>query len=74
MESILLVVILFIFAWAFVYGGIKTFARNWLVAGLLVLFAFPLWVLWAFVEVFTGPATMYPLPVPVANRQSIDDL
>jgi hypothetical protein len=35
-------------------GAIKTFQRNWIAALLLLIFLFPIWALWALVEVFTG--------------------
>lgn len=39
---------------ALLKGAIKTFQRNWIAALLLLIFLFPIWALWAFVEVFTG--------------------
>lgn len=74
MDVFILFVILFVAAWAFVTGGFKTFQRNWLVALLLMLFAFPAWAVWAFIEVFTGPVTPWPLPVHVTDNRNIDDL
>lgn len=35
-------------------GAIKTFRRNWIAALLLLIFLFPIWVVWAFFEIFTG--------------------
>lgn len=37
-----------------IVGGIKTFQRNWLAALLLLILLFPIWIIWAFVELFTG--------------------
>jgi hypothetical protein len=37
-----------------VMGAIKTFQRNWIAALLLIIFLFPIWVIWALIEVFTG--------------------
>ena len=33
-------------------GVIQTFRRNWIVALVLIVFLFPAWVIWAFVEIF----------------------
>jgi hypothetical protein len=35
-------------------GAIKTFRRNWIAALLLIIFIFPIWLIWAFIEIFTG--------------------
>ena len=35
-------------------GAVKTFQRNWVLALILLLVLTPIWVIWAFVEVFTG--------------------
>lgn len=42
-------------------GAIKTFQRNWIAALLLLLFLFPIWVIWAIVEMFTGPIEPAPI-------------
>ena len=39
---------------ALISGAVKTFRRNWLAALLLLIFIFPVWVIWAFIEMFTG--------------------
>ena len=33
-------------------GAIQPFRRNWLVAVLLIIFLFPIWFIWAVIEVF----------------------
>jgi hypothetical protein len=33
-------------------GVIQTFRRNWILALVLLLFLFPAWMIWAFVEIF----------------------
>ena len=46
-------------------GAIKTFQRNWIAALLLLIFLFPIWVLWAIGELFTGEiskSTLQPSP------------
>jgi hypothetical protein len=35
-------------------GAIKTFRRSPVVAILMLIFLGPLWMLWAFIEIFTG--------------------
>jgi hypothetical protein len=37
------------------YGGVKTFQRNWILALILLIFLTGIWILWALVECFTGP-------------------
>ena len=39
---------------ALIGGAVKTFRRNWIAALLLLIFVFPIWAIWAFIEVFTG--------------------
>jgi len=36
-------------------GVVRTFQRNWLAALLLLIFLFPLYMIWAFVELFLSP-------------------
>lgn len=38
---------------AVIYGGIKTFKRNWILALALFLLVTPIWAGWAIVECFT---------------------
>ena len=56
METILIIavigIVLFI---ALIKGVIKTFKRQPIVAILLILFLFPIYLIWAFVELFTDP-------------------
>jgi len=35
-------------------GAVKTFQRNWILALILLLILTPIWMIWAFVEMFTG--------------------
>lgn len=46
-------------------GGIRTFKRNWLLALLTFLFLAPIWLAWAFVELFIDP------PKPKIGQQAI---
>ena len=48
---VLLVIAFLVFL---IKGMIKTFKRNALVAILCVIFLFPIWLIWSFVELFTG--------------------
>lgn len=44
-------------------GGIQTFQRNWVVAILLLIFLFPIWVGWALVEIFLPKPVKQPIMV-----------
>jgi len=35
-------------------GAVKTFQRNWGAALILLIILFPVWLVWAFIEIFTG--------------------
>ena len=49
------VLLLFIAFLVFLIKGmIKTFKRQPIVAILCVIFLFPIWLIWSFVELFTG--------------------
>lgn len=37
---------------ALIKGVVRTFQRNWIAALLLLIFLFPLYIIWAFVEIF----------------------
>lgn len=39
---------------ALIKGAIKTFKRNWILALILMLVITPIWLIWAFFEMFTG--------------------
>lgn len=56
MESALSLILIFVIFFAFGYGTVKAFQRNWLAALLLLLFFLPGLIVWAFVECFLGPA------------------
>ena len=68
----ILIILLIIAAIA---GAAKTFQRNWVAALLLLIFLFPVWVIWAFFEIFTGdiapalPVQPAPHPQYVAAPQ-----
>ena len=51
---ILVLLLLVAFVIFLIKGMIKTFKRNALVAILCVIFLFPIWLIWSFVELFTG--------------------
>ena len=56
MEGILLFILIAIGLVALLAKGvIKTFKRQPVVAILCIIFLFPAYLLWAFVELFTGP-------------------
>ena len=52
--DIVLFIGVFFFIGMLIGGMIKTYKRNWVLALALMLLVFPLWVLWAFCELFTG--------------------
>jgi hypothetical protein len=43
-----------VFALLFLAGGIKTFQRNLVGAVLCLVLLFPIWVIWAIFEIFSG--------------------
>ena len=56
METIIIVVLVAIgLVFLMFKGVVKTFRRQPIVAVLLILFLFPVWLIWAFVEMFTNP-------------------
>jgi len=52
-------------------GAIKTFQRNWIAALILLILLTPIWVIWAFIELFTGEIVA-PSAQPNANTQSVN--
>lgn len=70
----LVTAILILLLIALIYGGYKTLQRNVPAAILCAVFAFPLWVIWAFLELFTGPVKQYVLPVETDKTYDIDYL
>ncbi len=52
--EIIAIIVFLVILLALIGGAIKTFRRNWIAALLLLLFLFPIWVIWAFIEMFTG--------------------
>ena len=53
--AIIGVVIVLAIIIALIRGAVKTFQRNWILALILLILVFPIWLIWAFFEVFTGP-------------------
>jgi hypothetical protein len=51
----LAVFIFVVFVILCIKGAIKTFKRAPIVAILMLIFLGPLWMVWAFIEIFTGP-------------------
>lgn len=56
-ESTILIVIVvaIVLFLLFIKGVIKTFKRNAIVAALILIFLTPVFLVWAFAELFTGP-------------------
>lgn len=50
----LTLIVIGVFAILLFAGGIKTFQRNLVGAILCLVLLFPIWVIWAFFEIFTG--------------------
>lgn len=59
-EIIIGAVIVIAIAIGLIKGAIKTFQRNWIAALVLLLILTPVWIVWAFVEVFTGKINEVP--------------
>ena len=69
--SVVAIVVLLVVLVALIKGAIKTFQRNWIAALLLLLVLTPIWAIWAFVELFTGPINKAPAQ-PTSNTQSVN--
>ena len=56
MEYGWVVIIIFIVILLLIIKGVvKTFQRNAIVAILCIIFLMPIYLIWAFIELFTGP-------------------
>jgi hypothetical protein len=67
MEFALVSLFLFASVFAIIYGGIKTFRRNWILALILLLLLTGIWVIWAIVECFTSAVPSHVYNVNVVN-------
>lgn len=56
---------------ALIKGAIKTFQRNWIAALILLILLTPVWIIWAFIELFTGEIVTSSAQ-PSANTQSVN--
>jgi hypothetical protein len=54
---VIFIILVIVFLLAMLGGAIKTFQRNWIAALALIILLFPVWVVWAIIEVFTGEVT-----------------
>jgi hypothetical protein len=54
---VVFIILFIVFLLAMLGGAIKTFQRNWIAALALIILLFPVWVVWAMIEVFTGEIT-----------------
>jgi hypothetical protein len=52
--NVIALIITIVILIAMIKGAIKTFQRNWIAALVLLVLLFPIWLLWAFGELFTG--------------------
>lgn len=63
---LIVLVIIGVILLAILGGAIKTFQRNWIAALVLLVCVFPVWVIWAIIEVFTGEIkASNPIPIPI---------
>jgi len=53
-EATIIIIIGFVIFILLIKGVVKTFKRHPVVAILCVIFVFPLYLIWAFCELFTG--------------------
>ena len=53
-NAIIIGVIILVILILLIKGVIKTFKRQPIVAILCIIFLFPIYLIWAFVEIFTG--------------------
>jgi hypothetical protein len=58
---------MFLLLFMALYGGVKTFQRNWILALILLIFLTGLWFFWALVECFTGPVKPAVYNVRIVN-------
>ena len=54
--STLYVIIALVAVVLIIFGAVKTFKRQPVVAILCIIFLFPIWLIWCFVEIFTSSA------------------
>lgn len=66
-EGIALIIIIGLVV-AVAVGAVKTFKRNWVAALILLIFLFPVWAIWAFIELFTGEIA----PEPKTSTQNVN--
>jgi hypothetical protein len=53
-EIVIGAIVVIIIIIALIKGAVKTFQRNWILALILLLILTPIWLIWAFVEMFTS--------------------
>jgi hypothetical protein len=54
-DATIIIIIGFVIFILLIKGVVKTFKRHPVVAILCIIFVFPLYIIWAFCELFTGP-------------------
>jgi len=72
MDAFIGLLVLLGILYVLIFGGIQTFQRNWILALLMLLFLTPIWVCWAFVEVFLDKPTKKPMEVNVNVNQNVN--
>ena len=66
-EIIIGAVIVIAIAIGLIKGAIKTFQRNWIAALVLLVVLTPVWIIWAFIELFTGKINEVPQKISNPN-------
>jgi hypothetical protein len=65
MDPVVFIIIAVVVLVLMLKGIVRTFQRNWLAALLLMIFLTPIWVIWAFCELFMSP----PRPKVVSGQE-----
>jgi hypothetical protein len=68
MEVSIIVAVIIVATVLAVIGGYQTVKRNWILAILLFLFFSPLWLIWAYVELFL-PEPLHPFKIQTYNNK-----
>ena len=53
-DATIIIIAGFVIFFLIIKGVVKTFKRNPVVAILCIIFVFPIYIIWAFCELFTG--------------------
>ena len=70
MDPVVFIIIAVVVLVLMVKGIVRTFQRNWLAALLLMIFLKPIWVIWAFCELFMSPPRPKVVYVQVMSEKN----